>query len=281
MTKNSVLKRLRRFDQSWIYLVLVFFAIVYLFPILWVILSSFKDGSELFRWPPTLLPEDPTVQNYVQAFEKGDFGRFFLNSCLVTIAATILTIIINTMAGYAFAKYRFKGDTFLFLFFISTLMLPLEVLMIPIFQVIKVFGMYNSFWGLIIPPAATPTGVFLLRQYFLTVPKDLMEAARIDGASETKIFLKLMLPIAKPAMSVLAIFSFLWRWNDYIWPLLVIRDTEKYTVQLALANFAGQHTVDWNSMLAMSVVTMIPVLILFLLFQKQFIKGMVTAGMKE
>ena len=195
MTKNSVLKRLRRFDQSWISLVLVFFAIVYLFPILWVILSSFKDGSELFRWPPTLLPEDPTVQNYVQAFEKGDFGRFFLNSGLVTIAATILTIIINTMAGYAFAKYRFKGDTFLFLFFISTLMLPLEVLMIPIFQVIKVFGMYNSFWGLIIPPAATPTGVFLLRQYFLTVPKDLMEAARIDGASAPKIFLKLMLPI--------------------------------------------------------------------------------------
>ena len=141
--------------------------------------------------------------------------------------------------------------------------------------------MYNSFWGLIIPPAATPAGVFLLRQYFLTVPKDLMEAARIDGASEVRIFVRLMLPAAKPAMSVLAIFSFLWRWNDYMWPLLVIRDTEKYTVQLALANFAGQYTVDWNSMLAMSVVTMIPVLILFLLFQKQFVKGMVTAGMKE
>ena len=268
-------------DQVLIYVVLIAVAVVYLFPILWIIISSFKDGSELFRWPPTLWPEEPTLQNYIQAFQAGNFVRYFANSAFVTIAATIITVIINTMAGYAFAKYRFKGDTFLFVFFIATLMLPLEVLMIPIFQVIKEFHMYNSFWGLIIPPAATPAGVFLLRQYFLTVPKDLMEAARIDGASEVRIFVRLMLPAAKPAMSVLAIFSFLWRWNDYMWPLLVIRDTEKYTVQLALANFAGQYTVDWNSMLAMSVVTMIPVLILFLLFQKQFVKGMVTAGMKE
>lgn len=268
-------------DQVLIYVVLIAVAAVYLFPILWIIISSFKDGSELFRWPPTLWPEEPTLQNYIQAFQAGNFVRYFANSAFVTIAATIITVIINTMAGYAFAKYRFKGDTFLFVFFIATLMLPLEVLMIPIFQVIKEFHMYNSFWGLIIPPAATPAGVFLLRQYFLTVPKDLMEAARIDGASEVRIFVRLMLPAAKPAMSVLAIFSFLWRWNDYMWPLLVIRDTEKYTVQLALANFAGQYTVDWNSMLAMSVVTMIPVLILFLLFQKQFVKGMVTAGMKE
>lgn len=268
-------------DQVLIYVVLIAVAVVYLFPILWIIISSFKDGSELFRWPPTLWPEEPTLQNYIQAFQAGNFVRYFANSAFVTVAATIITVIINTMAGYAFAKYRFKGDTFLFVFFIATLMLPLEVLMIPIFQVIKEFHMYNSFWGLIIPPAATPAGVFLLRQYFLTVPKDLMEAARIDGASEVRIFVRLMLPAAKPAMSVLAIFSFLWRWNDYMWPLLVIRDTEKYTVQLALANFAGQYTVDWNSMLAMSVVTMIPVLILFLLFQKQFVKGMVTAGMKE
>lgn len=268
-------------DQVLIYVVLIAVTAVYLFPILWIIISSFKDGSELFRWPPTLWPEEPTLQNYIQAFQAGNFVRYFANSAFVTVAATIITVIINTMAGYAFAKYRFKGDTFLFVFFIATLMLPLEVLMIPIFQVIKEFHMYNSFWGLIIPPAATPAGVFLLRQYFLTVPKDLMEAARIDGASEVRIFVRLMLPAAKPAMSVLAIFSFLWRWNDYMWPLLVIRDTEKYTVQLALANFAGQYTVDWNSMLAMSVVTMIPVLILFLLFQKQFVKGMVTAGMKE
>ena len=159
-------------------------------------------------------------------------------------------------------------------------MLPLEVLMIPIFQVVKVFGLYNNFLGLIIPSAATPAGVFLVRQYFLTIPNEIMESARIDGASETKIFLRLMLPLAKPIMSVLAIFAFLWRWNDYMWPLVVIRDSNKYTVQLALANFSGQYAVDWGSLLAMSVLTMIPVLILFLLFQKQFMKGMVAGAVK-
>lgn len=264
-----------------VYAFSILFAAIFLFPILWVVLSSFKSGSEMFRWPPTILPQAPTLRNYADALEKGNFKLYFLNSTYVTILSTIITVIINTMAGYAFAKYKFRGGNFMFIFFISTLMLPLEVLMIPIFQVVKFFGMYNSLWGIIIPPAATPTGVFLLRQYFLSVPDDLIEAARIDGASEANIFVRLMLPIAKPAMSVLAIFSFMWRWNDYLWPLLVIRDTEKYTVQLALANFSGQFSVDWNSLLAMSVVTMVPVLIIFLIFQKQFIKGMVTSGMKE
>lgn len=268
-------------ENAWVYLCLILLTALFLAPILWVVLSSFKSGSELFRWPPTLLPETPTLENYVTAFERGNFKLYFANSTYVAVLSTILTVIINTMAGYAFAKYKFKGGNALFIFFIATLMLPLEVLMIPIFQVVKAFGLYNTFWGIIIPPAATPAGVFLLRQYFLSVPNDLMEAARIDGASETKIFLRLMLPIAKPAMSVLAVFSFLWRWNDYMWPLLVLRDNQKYTVQLALANFAGEYTVDWNSMLAMSVVTMIPVLVVFLIFQKQFIKGMTTAGMKE
>lgn len=272
---------MRKSKQAIVYAACVILAIIFLFPILWIILSSFKDGSELFRYPPTLLPENPTIMNYKMALEKGDFTLFFKNSTMVAILSTVLTVMINTMAGYAFAKYQFKGRDLIFVFFISTLMLPLEVLMIPIFQVVKFLGMYNTFAGIIIPPAATPAGVFLLRQYFLTVPDDLIEAARIDGASELSIFIKLMLPIAKSAMSVLAIFSFMWRWNDFMWPLLVIRDTKKYTLQLALANFNGQYSVDWNSLIAMSVVTMIPVLIVFLIFQKQFIQGMVTSGMKE
>lgn len=272
---------MRKKTQALIYAICVLISAIFLFPICWIILSSFKNGSELFRFPPTFFPEVPTIENYVLALQKGNFALFFKNSTFVAIISTVVTIIINTMAGYAFAKYDFKGRDAIFICFISMLMLPLEVLMIPIFQVVKALGMYNSFWGLIIPPAATPAGVFLLRQYFLTVPDDLIEAARIDGASETGIFVRLMLPIAKPAMSVLAIFSFMWRWNDFMWPLLVIRDTEKYTLQLALANFNGQFTVDWNSLIAMSVITMIPVLIVFLIFQRQFIQGMVTSGMKE
>lgn len=256
-------------------------SLVFLFPVFWIVVSSFKGSGELFAWPPSILPEHPTIQNYLDAFEKGDFALYFKNSGIVAALSTLLAVVINTMAGYAFAKYRFRGSNVIFLIFISTIMLPLEVLMIPIFQTIQFLGLYNTLAGIIIPPAATPTGVFLVRQYFLSVPNELMEAARIDGASETRIFTNIMLPLAKPIISVLAIFNFMWRWNDYMWPLVVLRSSSKYTVQLALQNFAGEYTVDWGGLLAMSVITMIPVLIIFLIFQKQFIQGIATAGLKE
>ncbi|MEH7379254.1 carbohydrate ABC transporter permease [Bacillus sp. JJ1533] len=264
-----------------LYITLIILVCIFIFPVLWVILSSLKDSTELYSWPPKIIPDKPTFENFITAFEKGNFGRYFYNSTIVTVTATLLTLLINTMAGYALAKYRFKGDTFLLIGFISTLMIPLEVIMTPIFTVISKLGLYNSLWGIIIPPAATPTGVFLIRQYLLSVPDDLLEAARIDGAGEWKIFWKIIVPIAKPVISVLAIFSFMWRWDDFIWPLIVISDPAKYTVQLALSNFIGEYNVDWGSLLAMSVVTMIPVLIVFLIFQKQFIQGMATSGMKD
>ena len=270
----------RKENHTLTYIVLVIFTLIYILPILWMTISSFKSGTELFSYPPKLLPSRFTLENYIDAWNRGDFSLYFKNTTIVAVSATLLPVVINTMAGYAFAKYKFKGSTVIFMFFLATMMLPLEVLMIPIFQVIRTFKMYNNFWGLIIPCAATPAGVFLVRQYFLTIPNELMESARIDGASETRIFLKLMIPLAKPIMSVLAIFSFLWRWNDYMWPLVVIRDTQKYTVQLALANFSGQYAVDWGSLLAMSVLTMIPVLVIFLLFQKQFMKGMIAGAVK-
>lgn len=264
-----------------LYVGLIVLACIFIFPVIWVMLSSLKGSSELYSLPPKFIPGKPTFDNFLAAFEKGNFGTYFLNSTFVTVTATILTLIINTMAGYALSKYRFKGDTFLLIGFISTLMIPLEVIMTPIFTVISKLGLYNSLWGIIIPPAATPTGVFLIRQYLLTVPDELIEAARIDGAGEWKIFWKLIVPIAKPVISVLAIFSFMWRWDDFIWPLVVISDPTKYTVQLALSNFIGEFNVDWGSLLAMSVVTMIPVLVVFLIFQKQFIQGMATSGMKD
>lgn len=262
----------RKEKHVFTYIILIVFTLIYLVPIVWMTLSSFKSDAELFAYPPTLFPSTFSLENYFDAWGRGDFGLYFKNTTIVAVSATVLTVVINTMAGYAFAKYRFKGSTVIFMMFLATLMLPLEVLMIPIFQVVRTFHLYNNFLGLIIPSAATPAGVFLVRQYFLTIPNELMESARIDGASETKILLRLMLPLAKPVMSVLAIFAFLWRWNDY--------DTQKYTVQLALANFSGQYAVDWGSLLAMSVLTMIPVLIIFLIFQKQFMKGMVAGAVK-
>lgn len=262
------------------YLALTFFSAFFLLPVLWVVLSSFKAGTELYHWPPTFLPKVFSLENYYSAFAKGNFALYFANSAFVTVASTFLTLLINTMAGFALAKYQFKGRNFLLISFISTLMIPLEVIMIPIFTVISSLKLYNNYLGIIIPPAATPTGLFLVRQYLLTVPNELLESARIDGASEWKIFWKLIVPIAKPILATLAIFSFTWRWNDFLWPLLVIGKPSMYTVQLALSNFIGEFNVDWNGLLAMSVVTMLPVLIMFLIFQKQFVKGMATSGMK-
>lgn len=264
-----------------IYLALTLFAVIYLFPVAWIFLSSIKPSRELFLWPPQLFPENPTWENYTEAFARGDFTRYISNSLFVSITSTILTVIINLMCGYAFAKYRFVGSRTIFLFFISTLMLPLEVIMIPIFRVVNKLGLYNSFIGVIVPPAATPTGVFIARQFFMSVPSELMEAARIDGAGETRIFTRIMIPIAKPIISTLAIFSFMWRWNDYLWPLLVLRDNQKFTLQLALQNFNGQYSVDWSSLLSMSVISMIPVLIIFLIFQRQFVEGLATSGLKD
>lgn len=271
----------RKMNAIILYATLSILALIFILPIIWIIICSFKSPSELYKWPPSLIPKQPTVSNFITAFEKGNFGLYFYNSAFVAIVATIITVIINTMAGFALAKYKFKGNTFLLIAFISTLMIPLEVIMIPIFSIVKSVGLYNNIWGLIIPAAATPTGLFIMRQYLLSVPDELLEAARIDGSSEWHIFWNIIVPISKPAMSVLAIFSFMWRWNDFLWPLIVISDPKKYTIQLAISNFMGEFNVDWNSLLAMSVVSMIPVLIIFLIFQKQFVQGMVTSGMKD
>lgn len=269
------------FRTSLLYATLIVLAVIFLVPVVWIALCALKGKTELVAWPPVILPKTITFENFTVAMSKGNFGLYFFNSTYSTVLSTILTLIVNCMAGYAFAKFKFKGNNIIFLSFLATLMIPLEVIMIPMFQTLKFFGMYNSLWGIIIPPAATPTGVFLMRQYLLSVPDELLEAARIDGASEFRIFAKIIVPIAKPVLSVLTIFSFMWRWNDFLWPLLVINNPKLYTVQLAIANFSGQFSVDWNSLLAMAVVTMLPVLVIFLIFQKQFVRGMVISGMKE
>lgn len=264
---------------TWVILLIVSF--LFLMPILWVIGSSFKSTGELFSWPPSLIGKNPSFSNYQKALEEGHFGIYFFNTVFTSVAATFLTIVVNVMSGYAFAKYRFKGDKILFGIVLATLMIPLEVIMIPIFKVIVATGLYNSLWGLVIPAVASPTAVFLVRQYYVGIPDAYMEAARIDGASETSILTRIMLPLAKPVISVLCIFSFMWRWNDYLWPKLVINSKERYTIQLALANYSGEYSVDWNSLLAMSVISMIPVIIVFVSLQSHIIGGMTAGGVKE
>ncbi|MDN8589494.1 carbohydrate ABC transporter permease [Paenibacillus sp. 11B] len=263
-----------------IYSMLSVAALLWLLPVLWVVISALKTNSDLYSFPPKLWPQPVTFEHFKEAFRKGNFGLYFMNSTIVTLSSTLLLLLINSMAGFALAKYRFRGSSIILIAFISTLMIPIEVIMIPIFKVLSALGLYNSLLAIIIPPAATPTGVFLMRQYLLTVPDELLEAARMDGAGEWKIYWSIILPIAKPILAVLAIFSFMWRWDDFVWPLIAISDPSKYTIQLALSNFIGEYNVDWGSLLAMSVITMLPVLIVFMVFQRYFVSGMITSGMK-
>jgi alpha-1,4-digalacturonate transport system permease protein len=260
-----------------VYIALLF---VFLFPVFWILLSSLKTQSELFTYPLTFFPEEPTIGNYVRAFQSGRFLTYLQNSAFVAVVSTVITVLINTMAGYALSKYNFAGRDTIFFVMIATLMIPLQVIMIPIFILEKNIGLLNTLWGIIIPPAATPTGVFLARQYMMTIPNSLIESARIDGAGEWFIFQRIIMPLAKPIIATIAIFSFMWRWNDFLWPFIVISQQKKYTLQLALSNFVGQYNVDWSSLLSMTVIAIIPMVVVFLFFQKYFIKGLSAGGVK-
>ncbi|MFD3590610.1 carbohydrate ABC transporter permease [Streptomyces sp. NPDC058683] len=255
-------------------------ALAVLAPVAWAALSSFKTREELAAAPPTLWPHRPTLDNYSTGLRAFDFAQYLTNSVIVTAAATALTLTINSMAAYALAKYNFRGRNLLFLVTLSTIMIPLQVILLPVYQVVSSFGMTNSLLGLIIPPAATPTGVFLLRQYMLTLPDELIEAARIDGAGEFRIFLRIILPLSRPALAVLAVFSVIWRWNDFLWPLIVAQDESKQTLPVAIARFASQQAIPFNEILAVSVVSIVPVVILYLLLQRHIISGISQGAIK-
>ncbi len=252
-------------------------ALFFLIPVIWVVISSFKDSSELFVFPPTMFPKQPSTVNYQNALNAGNFGLYTRNSLFVAIVSTLISLVTNSLAAFALAKYRFKGRELLFLLTLATIMIPLQVIMVPIFMVLRQIGLTDSLWGIIIPPAATPTGVFLLRQYMLSIPDEILEAARVDGASEWAIYWRIILPLSVPALATLAIFSFTWRWNDFVWPFIVLTSESKSTLQLALARLVGQFGVDWSTLLAATVITMLPMMIVFLLLQRYFLSN-ATAG---
>ena len=253
---------------------------IILAPVLWFVLSSFKDATELGARPPKIFPTEWAFSNYTEAFEMYNYMRYFTNSVIVTSVATILTLIINSMAAYAFAKYNFRGRDGLFVMTLAMIMIPLQVILIPIYLVVSSLGLVNTYWGMIIPAAATPTGVFIIRQYMLTIPDELIEAARIDGAGEFRIFARIVLPLCRPALAVVAIFSILWRWNDFLWPLLIAQKEELYTLPVALALLNGQLVVPYNIVLAMSVMSIIPVLFMFVFMQRQIVQGIAQTGIK-
>lgn len=219
-------------------------------------------------------------ENYIDPLEQFDFLTYLKNSVIVTTVATIITLIINSMAAFALSKYEFKGRNTIFVTIIATLMIPISVILVPVYLVITELNMNNSLWGVIIPGAATPTGVFLLRQYMLTIPDELLESARIDGASEWRIYWQIVLPLARPALAVLAIFSVMWRWNDFLWPLIVLSRKELFTLQVGLNAFQGELQIQWHYVLAMTVLTLLPITIVFAFLQRFITTGIATTGLK-
>ncbi len=220
------------------------------------------------------------TSNYTDPFLAFDFLRYLWNSVFVTTVATLLTLLTNSMAAFALSKYRFRGRDAVLLVIVGTLMVPLSVILVPLYSVVSATGLMNSLWGVILPTIATPTGVFLLRQYMLTIPDDLIEAARMDHASEWQIYWRIILPLTAPALAVLAIFSVVWRWNDFLWPLIVLSRRELYTLQIGLNTYAGELNVQWHYILSMTVVTMIPVVLVFVFLQRFITTGIAGAGVK-
>ncbi len=221
---------------------------------------------------------DPTIGSTQS--RTFNFLRYFWNSTFVTVVATLLTLVVNAMAAFALSKYKFKGRDAMVIVIISTLLVPPTVILVPLFITVSSLGMLNSLWGVIIPAIATPTGVFLLRQYMLTIPDELLEAARMDAASEWKIFWRIMLPLSMPALSVLAILSVMWRWNDFMWPLIVLTQSEVFTLQLGLSTFKGELNDNMHYLLAMTVLTLLPVTLVFVFLQRHITTGIANTGLK-
>jgi len=277
-----------------VYILLITGSILFTAPWVWMVSASFQPLGDMFNWPPTWWPEHFTLDNYKGFLSAAGITGWFLNSLFISLSVVVLQLFFNSLAAYTFAKRKFPGRDGIFIFMLGTLMIPGIVFLIPnylILQHIPLFGGNNilgqggigwldSYWGLIMPSIVSVWSVFFTRQYMKSIPDDLLDAARIDGASEFKIFWQVMIPLSWPALAVNAIQTFTWNWNDFFWPFLVISDPKLRTIQLGLALYVVQHRTSWADVMAGSVLATLPVMIIFLLFQRQFVRGIVLSGMK-
>jgi len=251
-----------------------------LFPLFWMLSASLMANGEATQFPPHLVPHAATLDQYRQLFTRLNLGRAFFSSAFVASMVTIFSVLFNSMAGYAFAKLRFGGRDRIFGILLAALVIPPQVGMLPLFLLMKQLHLVNSYWGAIIPSLATVFGVFLIRQFMLDVPQELLEAARLDGASELRIYWSVVLPLARPILATLATFMFMSTWNDFMWPLIILSDQSHYTLPVALANLSGEHVQDLELMMAGSVVTVLPVLLLFVFLQRYYIAGLMAGSVK-
>ena len=251
-----------------------------LFPLVWMLSASFMASGEASTFPPPLLPAAPTLEHYRTLFGTQGLSRQALNSLFISVAATLLSLTFTLSAGYAFAKLKFAGRDRIFRTLLAALVIPGQVAMMPLFLMLKQMGLVNTFAGALVPWLASVFGIFLVRQYALTIPDDILEAARMDGACELRIFTAVVLPLLRPIVATLAVLVFLGSWNDFMWPLIVLTDRDLQTLPVALAGLSREHVQDTELMMAGSVLTVLPVLVLFLVLQRHYMKGLMMGSVK-
>jgi multiple sugar transport system permease protein len=263
-----------------IYALLLVGCVLAVLPMIWMVSASLMHTGAANQYPPRLFPEAITFEHYRALFTRLNLGRYLLNSAFVATTVTVISLLINSMAGYAFAKLRFRGRDRTFRFLTLGLVIPVQVSMLPLFLLMREMGLINTYGGVIIPGLASIFGIFLIRQYALSIPDDLIDAARIDGASEFRIYWSVILPVVSPILATLAIWTFLSTWNDFMWPLIVLSDDSMFTLPVALANLSGERVQDTELMMAGSVLTTLPVMLVFILLQRYYVEGITMGSVK-
>ena len=262
-----------------LHVVIIVGALVMFFPFLWTIITSITPGANLTS-TPALIPDNPSLEAYARLFGERPFGRVVLNSLLLAAITTVVQLVTSSTAAYAFSRLPFRGQGVVFAVYLATMMIPLQVLIVPLFVELKAFGLLNSYVGAVLPTLASAFGIFLLRQAVNQVPRDLDEAATLDGAGHFRIFFQVILPNIRPALATLTVFSFMSSWNSFLWPLVVLRSPELQTLPIALAGLQGQYTTEWDIIMAGSVVSILPMLALYIFAQKYVIQGVASSGIK-
>jgi len=282
VTRRLRLHTGRVINRIIVYAILIFGTLVTLVPFVWVILTSLKPASEIIRVPPTFFPQKWTLQSYLTIFNDPNvpLGRFYLNSIFVTGMHVFFVLFTSSLAGYVFAKYRFWGRNAAFSFILAQLMVPFQVVMIPSYLILVKIGLIDNLWGLIVPAAVDAFGIFLMRQFIESIPSELIDAARIDGASEFLIYWGIILPQLGPALAALGIFTFMGTWNDYLWPLIVITTHERRTLPLLLTWYNNAHGTRYDLTMAASILVLLPVLVVYMFFQRWIVRGVALTGFK-
>ncbi len=262
-----------------LHLALILGGLLMLAPLAWMVSTSLKQPGQIFIYPPQWIPRPVAWENYAKTVSVIPFGRYYWNSTFTATAVTVLQLLTSSLAAFAFARLRFRGRDLLFLLYLATMMIPFPVTMIPNFIIMRLLGWIDSYKALILPPAFSACSTFLLRQYFMSLPFDLDDAARVDGASSFRIWWQIALPLSGPVLATLAIFTFLGQWNNFLWPLIVTNSERMLTLPVALAAFQGQYRVEWHLLMAGSVISLVPILVIYLVGQKWFVRGITLTGL--